>query len=147
MKIVSIASIVATCLLVASPILRAEDAARFKVVINAANPVAELSRTYVSKLFLKKVTRWDDGSPVAPVDQAASSPVRDLFSTRVHDREVGRVESYWQRMIFSGRAIPPPELVSDEAVLGYVRENPYAIGYVGAQADLPPGVKAVRITG
>jgi ABC-type phosphate transport system substrate-binding protein len=40
---------------------------------------------------------------------------------------------YWQQMIVSGRGVPPAK-TSDQDVLAYVKANPGAIGYVGADA-------------
>jgi hypothetical protein len=43
--------------------------------------------------------------------------------------------------IFSGRAVPPPELHSDELVTSYVSANPGAIGYVSPGTD----VREIRV--
>ena len=51
-------------------------------------------------------------------------------------RSLEAVRTYWQQMIFSGRELPPPELRSDEEVVGYVLRRPGAIGDVSAGADL-----------
>jgi ABC-type phosphate transport system substrate-binding protein len=118
----------------------------FKIVVNAANPVSSLSREELSRLFLKKVTSWRDAKPVALVDQRASNPVRESFTRDVHGRQVASVTSYWQQMIFAGRAIPPVEKASDGDVAAYVASNAAAIGYVSATADLPPGVKTIAIS-
>jgi hypothetical protein len=118
----------------------------FKIVVNATNPVSSLSREELSRLFLKKVTSWKDSKPVTLVDQRASNPVRESFTRDVHGRQVASVTSYWQQMIFAGRAIPPVEKSSDLDVATFVASNPAAIGYVSANADLPPGVKAIAIS-
>jgi len=55
-------------------------------------------------------------------------------------REVSSVNSYWQFMIFSGRATPPVSVQSDEEVLKYVRLHREAIGYVSASTPLEHGV-------
>ena len=128
--------------------LHAQAAAEpsFKIVVNAANPVSTLSREELSRLFLKKVTSWKDAKPVALVDQRPNTPVRESFTRDIHGRQVASVTSYWQQMIFAGRAIPPVEKASDGDVATFVASNPAAIGYVSANADLPPGVKAIAIS-
>lgn len=117
----------------------------YKVVVNAANPVSSLSREEVSRLFLKKVTMWKDAKPVAIVDQKPTSPVREIFTKDIHGRQVASVTSYWQQMIFSGRAVPPAEKASDADVAAFVAANPSAIGYVASAADLPSGVKVIAL--
>ena len=54
------------------------------------------------------------------------------------------VKSYWQQLIFSGRAIPPPELDSDEEVVRYVAKYPGAVGYVSGGSELS-GVRTVIV--
>lgn len=118
----------------------------YKVVVNTANPVARLSRSEVSRLFLKKVTAWPDATPVALVEQRASAPVRETFTKDVHGRQVASVTTYWQQMIFSGRAVPPPEKASDAEVVAFVSENRAGIGYVSADVTLPAKVKVLSLT-
>ena len=122
----------------------------FRVIVNPATPITTLSRDQLSRLFLRKVSRWDGGPPVAPVDlreggseQAAAT--RDAFTRAVHHRTVEMVTLYWQRQIFSGRQLPPPERASEAEVIAYVRSTPGAIGYVSDDADVR-GVRVVDVT-
>ncbi|HXE57809.1 MAG TPA: hypothetical protein VNK43_07405 [Gemmatimonadales bacterium] len=116
-----------------------------RVIVHESNPVAELPRAEVSRLFLKRTTRWADGRPVQPVDQAAKSPVHHDFCRLIHGRQPSAVRHYWQQMIFSGRAVPPPEKASDAEVLAFVRANPGAVGYVSAAAPIA-GVRELTVT-
>lgn len=128
-----------------SGIVPPAHAASYKVVVHASNPVRSLSADRLSKLFLKKITRWDDGGEAEPVDRDDDSPVRVAFSQEVHGKEVGSIESYWQKMIFSGRATPPPELSSDAEVLAFVRSHPRAVGYVSAGTPTGDGVVVIEV--
>lgn len=135
-------------LLIASAVIAfGVNAARadFKIVVHVTNSVDSLTKDKLSDIFLKKVTRWDSGRQITPVDQAERNAVRDLFSRAALKKEVPWVESYWQKMIFSGRATPPARLTSDAEVLDFIRANPDAIGYVNDSAALPPGLKAVPV--
>lgn len=118
----------------------------FKIVVNQANPSEAISKQRLEDLFLKKTGTWGDGSPVIPVDQSASSSTRQEFTKVVFDREVTSIKSHWQRQIFSGRGVPPPEKGSDDEVLDFVRVNRGAIGYVSSTADIGDGVKLLEIT-
>jgi ABC-type phosphate transport system substrate-binding protein len=120
-------------------------AATVKLVVNAANTVPSMSKAKAADLFLKRVTRWDNGRAVTPVDLSEKSSMRAAFSKEVLGKEVAWVKSYWQKMIFSGRATPPVELSSDGEVLDFVRNNPDAIGYVADATPLPAGVRALPI--
>lgn len=125
----------------AAPALAADG---FVIVVNAENPVAALDKREVAKLFIKRTSAWDDGVTAEPVDQAPDTATREAFSEVVHGRSVAAVKSYWQKQIFSGRGVPPPELANDAAVLDFVGKNRGAIGYVSEGADTS-GVKVVEL--
>lgn len=122
-----------------------ERAEAFTIVVNEANPLADLTRDQAARLFLRKVGRWQSGDPVMPVDLPSSSPVREAFSTRVLGRSVSAIRAYWNAQIFSGREPPPPEKASEADVLAFVRSTPSAIGYVARDTELPKGVRAITV--
>ena len=95
---------------------------------------------------MKETGTWSDGQPVIPVDQTASSSTRHEFSNAIFGRDATAIKSHWQRQIFSGRGVPPPEKASDDEVLAFVRVNSGAIGYVSSDADVGSGVKVLEIT-
>jgi ABC-type phosphate transport system substrate-binding protein len=116
----------------------------FLIIVHADNPVTTLDRKTLSDTFLKKKTRWPGGDVIHPVDQIAAADVRTRFSAKVLERTVSAVRAYWQQRIFSGRDVPPPELVSDEEVVKYVLGRTGAVGYVSASADIK-GARPLRI--
>jgi ABC-type phosphate transport system substrate-binding protein len=120
------------------------EAADFQVIVNSANPTDILSKEQLGKMFLKKIVKWDTGTPIIPVDQAPISPVRAAFTRIVHGKPMGAIASYWQQQIFAGRDVPPAEKAGDAAVIAFVKANPGGIGYIteGVSAD---GVKLLSI--
>lgn len=124
----------------------AQEKPAFVVVVHAENSTASVDRALLSKMFLKKAKRWDNGLGVIPVDQDEQSEVRDAFTREIHRKSVSAIKSFWQRMIFSGRDVPPTELKSDAQVLEFVAGDPEAIGYVSPGAKLVAGVKELAIS-
>ena len=118
----------------------------FKIVVNQTNSSETISKQELDDIFLKQTGTWSNGRPVIPVDQTASSSTREEFSIVIFGREVNSIKSHWQRQIFSGRGVPPPEKGSDDEVLAFVRVNSGAIGYVSSAADIGSGVKVLEIT-
>lgn len=137
-------------LAIAAAILASGDLAQaqadgYVVIVNEANTTATLSASQASRFFLKKTTKWAHGATVKPVDLSARSAVRAKFSQGVHKRSVSAVKAYWQKQIFTGRGVPPPEKRTESAAVSYVRTHVGAIGYVSASAQLS-GVKTLTIT-
>ena len=116
----------------------------YSVVVNESNPVTSLTRSEVSNLFLRKLTRWSDGSSAHPVDLPANSPIRAAFSREIHGKSVASVSAYWQQQIFSGRSVPPPEKPTPAEVIAYVRSDSVAIGYIPA-GSAPAGLKVIKV--
>ncbi len=118
--------------------------ADFKIVANPSVSVARLTRAEASSLFLKKLDKWPDGTPVVPVDQDHDSPLRRLFTREIHERTVEMIDAFWQRQVFSGRGTPPTTKASDAEVVSFVASSPGAIGYVSVNTATS-GVKEIRI--
>lgn len=119
------------------------DAGGFLVIVNSANPAHDVKRSVLSDMFLKRTTKWEDGTPVAAVDQSATSPVRETFSKSVHKQ--ASVQAYWQQQVFSGRDVPPPVKASDDEVIAFVRANRGGVGYISPAAHVPDGVRPLRV--
>jgi ABC-type phosphate transport system substrate-binding protein len=136
------AAALAFCALLAS---RSSAAEPVLVIVNESNPVSTMSAQDVSKAFMKKLKSWPDGVEVIAVDLKESSAARESFSRQIHDKPSSAVKAYWQRMIFSGREVPPPEKSTSAEVVAFVRANRGAIGYVAAGTVLGGGVKVIQI--
>jgi hypothetical protein len=118
--------------------------AGYRLIVNPGNPSVAIDRSFLAQAFLKKVRKWPDGETIQPVDLVPSSTVRRQYSVEVLGRSVEAVKIYWQQMIFSGRDLPPAELLSDDDVVTYVVRKPGAVGYVSAGAQLR-GAKVLSI--
>lgn len=135
-----------TLLLSGQPVATAQAPAEYRVIVNSANPTKELTRSQVSSFLLKKKPKWDHGPDAAPADLAGESAVRSAMSEEIHGRTVASVKNFWQRQIFSGRDVPPPEMPDDAKMVEFVRGKDGAIGYVSAAARVD-GVKVLSVRG
>jgi ABC-type phosphate transport system substrate-binding protein len=135
-------------LLLINPASRAhgEGNSMYRIIVNAQNSVDSLDRRFVADIYLKKVKHWPEDGTIQPVDLRPDSATRRFFSEDVLARSVMGVKSYWQRLIFSGTDVPPPELKSEQEVIRYVSQHAESIGYVsGAALTGANGVKPVSI--
>ena len=111
----------------------------FSLVVARSSPFTSVKRQELAKIFLRKVTRWSDGSEAIPVDQSLQSPVRVAFTKAVLSVEgmaqTSAVQSYWLQQVYSGRGSPPVVKPSDAEVIALVASKPGAVGYVGAKPD------------
>lgn len=118
----------------------------FRIIVNKKSEISTLSKSDISKLFLKKQRRWENGEAVKPVDLKETSAIRENFSKNIHGRKISSIKAYWQKQIFTGKAVPPPEKQSAADVIKYVEENEGAIGYIADDTSVKKyAVKAIKI--
>lgn len=111
------------------------------VVANPHTPASSVSAEDLAAIYLVKKTTWPGGLPVVPVNREASSSERAHFSESVLNRSPRELADYWNRLRFQGKQ-PPLVQTSDQAVVGFVRNVPGAIGYIAA-GQTPAGVKVL----
>ncbi len=121
------------------------EAADFKVVVNASNPINSITAKELSGIFLKKDLTWPVGQTVTAVDLKPDSPIREEFTAVIHEKKVSAIKSYWQRQIFQGKAVPPMERSTEAEVLAFVAADPWAVGYVSKGLPLNPKVKELAV--
>ena len=95
-----------------------------------------MTKSEASDYLLKRKLTWPDGKPVVPVDQPENSLARAALLLDVFGRSANAIRNYWQQQIFSGRAVPPMEKASDQAVVAFIQASPGAIGYVSESAPV-----------
>lgn len=106
---------------------------------NATHP--SLDKETLARIFLRKKILWDNGEPIAPVNLAASHPMRRRFSEQVLGLTPEELDDYWNTQYFHG-VFPPYVVASEEAMLLFIAQSPGAIGYISACA-VDPRVKAL----
>ncbi len=115
-----------------------------KIIVNPANSITSISKVKLSNIFLKKVTKFDNGVTAVPVDLVGDSPVREDFSNMYLGKSVAAVKNYWNQQLFSGAGVPPDEKSTNADVINFVKANAGAIGYISSGADVS-GVKVIGV--
>jgi ABC-type phosphate transport system substrate-binding protein len=132
-----------------APLAHAGDA--IVVIVNAANPIENLSTAELKKVFLSDRSHWDTGKSVAPV-MVIGSPERVAFLKDVCKMSESDFNKYFLQAAFTGKSATPPKEVSSVAALkSFVVSSPGAIGFVKAMDfhgdGSDGGVRAVKIDG
>lgn len=110
------------------------------VIVHPSNN-ASFEQADISKLFLGKTKSFPDGSQAVPINQDASSSVRDEFDSSVLSKSGSQLKAYWSKLIFTGKGSPPKEVSNDSEVIDLISKNPSMIGYIG-KASLTDAVKS-----
>jgi ABC-type phosphate transport system substrate-binding protein len=119
---------------------RTEDHAAIAVIVHPSRG-GTLSSELLGQIYLRRKRFWDDGTPIVPLNLAAGTPMRALFTAAVLRQSDARLADYWNRQYFYG-IVPPATLASTEAVRRYVAGDPNALGYVPA-AEVDDSVRVI----
>lgn len=108
------------------------------ILVNAANPVSNLTSNQVSALFTGKMQNWKDvGGPDAPVHLCVRDPVSGTY-LGFKELAMGNQDYGGQHARFFTNYLGIAEAVA---------KDPDAIGYAGLDQAQHPGTKAVSVDG
>jgi ABC-type phosphate transport system substrate-binding protein len=114
-----------------------------EVVVIANKAASEsMSKEQVSDIFMGKASALPGGGAAAPHDLPENSALREEFYSKLTGKSAAQVKSYWAKMAFTGKGIPPKEGASSAEVVKAVAGTPGGIGYV-EKAAVDGSVKSV----
>ena len=130
--------------LLARPAIAQVKGGEFVVIVHPSNRFDALSRSKLSFLFLRKVSRWPWGAEVEPVDLAPDQPVRLEFTQQVL-RMTGRdLDHYWIDQTTTRGVSRPVQMTGAAEAKSLVAMRPGAIAYIPT-AELDRTVKVIRV--
>jgi ABC-type phosphate transport system substrate-binding protein len=116
-KKISILYILLSCLLHASDIV---------LVSNINSKIDKIDLSDLKNIYLKNI-KSINGVRLLPID---NKTIKKNFDKIVIQKSPLQINSYWAKMIFSGKSQPPVLLESDKDVLNKISNNLNSIGYI-----------------
>ena len=100
------------------------------VVVNPGSGVETLSRNDVINIFLGSFRQLPSGIPALPVDLPQGHPARAEFYRLLVGKNPAEINTYWSRLIFSGKTRPPIQAQRVEDAMSMVQGSVGAITYL-----------------
>ena len=100
------------------------------VIVHKNNPTEQMSHSQVIDLFMGKYVAFPNGDKARALDLHDSSEVKKQFYQALVKMSLARVNAYWSRIKFTGRARPPEMYDDENALLDYVSQTHDAIAYI-----------------
>ncbi|MCP5017798.1 MAG: phosphate ABC transporter substrate-binding protein [Ketobacter sp.] len=107
--------------------------AEVAVIVNPAND-SSLQADDIAKLYLGKSKKFSNGQSAIALDRGEGTELRVKFLESTVGKDESQMKSYWSRLIFTGKGIPPKVVETDAEVKDLVSRNPDTIGYIDAGA-------------
>ena len=118
--------------------------ADFYVVVNANNPQRSLTQKEAVDLFMGRSRAFASGDIALIFDLPRDDARRAAFYKALTGMGVAQVNSYWSRLMFSGQSVPPQALADEAAMVGMLRRNPGALGWLSREPT-EPGLRSVLV--
>ncbi|MDE2370863.1 MAG: hypothetical protein KGN16_17985 [Burkholderiales bacterium] len=104
--------------------------ADFYLVVSAESTQRTLTQKQAVDLYMGRNRVYPDGETARVFDLQRSQADREAFYYALTGLSQAQVNSYWSRLQFSGRNLPPEQLADEAAMVAAVRGNPNAIGWL-----------------
>jgi hypothetical protein len=98
------------------------------IVVIANRAAGPISKEQIVDIYLARNNAW------TPIDQSAGSSIYVEFYKKATARDTAQVKAIWAKVLFTGRGIPPKQLLDSAAVKKAVAANPKAVGYIEKSA-------------
>jgi len=103
-----------------------------------------LSKSKLADIYMGKIKKYSNGTPIKAVDLPANSSERKKFYKTVVKKSESAMNRYWSKLKYTGKGKSPKVLNSTREVLQWVAANEGAIGYIDGKY-LNKSVKVVLI--
>lgn len=122
-------------LLAASCVGASALAADIRVIANPSVKVSSLSSEDLKAVFLETRASLSDGGHVEPV-LLKTGPLHEAFARRYIGKSAPALEIYYRSLVFTGKALMPKTVNTEQQVVDFVAKTKGAVGYVSAGAAL-----------
>lgn len=112
------------------------------VVVNKDSKVNSLTKSQVIDIYMGRYRTFPNGEPVKPLDYAPKSDYKMDFYKKLVNRNEAKIDAYWARLLFSGRATPPKSISNLDNMLETLRTSINVLGYIPA-SEVDNTVKVV----
>lgn len=114
-------------LLLQSPALMA---GKVSVIVNKQVATDSVAAADIRQIYMAKKTTLSSGEEVIPLDGVEGSPGYQAFYEQIMRKSTVQINSYWSRMMFTGRGKPPRQLSDSNDILQLVENNKNYMAYV-----------------
>jgi len=119
-----------------------QNANALVVVVNAKSRTSSLSKKELIDIYMGRFNKFPNGESVTPIDFSSGNSNREVFYELLVGKSERKINAYWSRLLFSGRATPPQKVNSTAEVASIIKNDINSLAYLFA-SDVQPGMKIV----
>lgn len=118
--------------------------AQIVIVTNEFSQLNSLSKKDVGALFLGYYDIVPDGDLILPVEITGDKELMEEFHKEYTGKTLLQLKAHWNRMIFSGKSIPPKRVDTIDQAKFITERNPNVITYM-RKKDVKGNLKILNV--
>lgn len=112
------------------------------VVVHLSTPTLSLSKKQLIDIYMGRFKTFPNGDPVTPIDFKSGTDLKQRFYELLVGKSERKINAYWSRLLFSGRATPPHQADSITEIQKLITEDKNSLAYLQA-SDVTQEMKIV----
>ena len=104
-------------------------------VVSHAKQSAQLNINTIRSIFSLRQKHWPDGQMIELVVMDNNAPLHKQFCLDTLNLFPYQLSRIWERQIYTGTAVAPTVVSSEQAMLESIKNNPNAIGYASQEVN------------
>ena len=131
-------------LLICFMLLAQDQAAQPGDLVIIVNPdvSSTVLKNDLKRIYLNRKKRWNGGKGIVTAT-LADGTLHRLFLEKYINKSSAQFNTFWKRVIFTGKGAPPKNFQTEEELVVFVANTPGAIGYVSRNVPLE-GVRVLE---
>lgn len=114
------------------------------IISPSYNP-GPVSRNLLRAIFVMRLAKWNDGTPIKVYVFDDSSPTHESFSKEILQFFPRQLRQAWDRQVFSGLGQYPQQVESVQEMLDKIQSTPGSIGYI-TKDEVNENVRILQIS-
>ncbi len=111
-------------------VIFSRNANSIEVVVNDSIELSKISKQQVKSIYLGQQTHWPNGKLIKLFKLPSEHKTHHDFVKNILGIYPYQYNRRWQKLVFSGFAVKPKDVSTEQALLQAVANTPGAIGYI-----------------
>ncbi len=105
------------------------------LIVNKSLEDQSFDRDKIRNIYLGKLKFWENGKRIKVARLDNDNPAIDDFYQEVLNKNQRQLISYWRRLLFTGKGVPPVKFRSSTEIKEFVESNQGAIGFLEGKPE------------
>lgn len=112
------------------------------IIVHKSTQIDTITISRLIDIYTLNSKQWKDGSRISVTDYKGNTELKVKFY-KTMKMTLADMRKIWLRKQFSGKAIPPKTLASEEAMVEKIASTPGAVGYISSNVAITEDIRVI----